>query len=167
MKLPALYELVADFREQANQLANLEIDEQTLTDTLEGLRYPVEQKCMNVAAVARNLEAVAESIKQAETEMAARRRALQNRADRLRAYLKMGMEGAGISEVSCPLFKIAIRTNPPAVVIDAESLIPAEFMRVPEPPPPTPDKKAIAEAIKAGKEIPGCHLASGTRVEIR
>lgn len=165
--MTTLYELVADFRADASKLADLDADEQTVLDTLESLRYPVEQKCLNVAAVCRNLEAVAESIRAAEAEMAARRKALQNRSERLRAYLKMGMESSGISKVESPYFNLAIRQNPPAVVIDAESQIPEAFMRTPPPPPPVPDKKAIADAIKAGQEVSGAHLERGTRLEIK
>jgi hypothetical protein len=165
--LPALYQLVSEFREAEQRLTDLELDEQTLADTLEGLRFPIEQKATNVAAVARNLEAAAASIKEAEAAMAARRKAIENRANRLRDYLKRNMEASGISKIDSPYFSIAIRQNPPAVVIDAASQIPEEFMRIPEPPPPAPDKKAIAEAIKSGREVAGCHLERSTRVEIK
>jgi len=37
----------------------------------------------------------------------------------------------------------------------------------PEPPPPAPDKKAIAAALKAGQEVPGCRLTHGMRLEIK
>jgi hypothetical protein len=40
-------------------------------------------------------------------------------------------------------------------------------MRQPEPPPAAPDKKAIAEAIKEGREVPGAMLAQGTRLDIK
>ena len=60
---------------------------------------------------------------------------------------------------------LAVRDNPPSVVIDGE--VPAEFMRQPDPPPPVADKKAIGEALKAGREIPGAHLSRGQRLEIK
>jgi hypothetical protein len=46
-------------------------------------------------------------------------------------------------------------------------LIPASFLRQPEPPPPSPDKKALAEALKRGEDIPGVRLTHGTRLDIR
>jgi hypothetical protein len=163
----ALYVLADEYLAAAHQLADLELDPQTVADTLGGLSGDLEVKATNVAMFARNLEAAAEAIKGAEAQMAARRKAIENRAAGIREYLKVQMERTGIKEIASPYFKLAIRSNPPAVVIDAASQIPAEYMRQPEPPPPAPDKKAIAAAIKAGKEIAGAHLEQSTRLEIK
>lgn len=163
----ALYVLSNEYQEAARQLADLELDEQTIADTLEGLAGEIEIKATNVAMFCRNLEASAEQIREAERAMALRRKSIENRAEHIREYLKANMEATGITEISCPYFKLAIKQNPASVVIDAESQIPVEFMRIPEPPPATPDKKALAAALKEGKEIPGAHLARGTRLDIR
>ncbi len=165
--LPALYQLADEYLVAAKTLADLDMDPQTVADTLDGLAGDLEVKATNVAAFARNLEASAEQIKQAEAQMAARRKAIERRAEHLREYLKTNLERTGINKVECPWFVLSIKKNPPAVVIDAASQIPAEFMRTPEAPPPAPDKKAIAEAIKAGREVAGAHLEAGTRLEIK
>jgi hypothetical protein len=164
---PTLYVLSAEYRYIVAELANLDLPEEVVTDTLEGLSGDLQTKCTNIAMFARNLESTAEQIKAAEEQMAKRRKAIEKRADRVREYLKTGMIDAGISKIECPYFKLTIRDNPPSVVIDAPEFIPAEFMRQPEPPPPAPDKKAIAEAFKAGGDVPGCHMAQGKRLEIR
>lgn len=163
-----LYELAGEYREAATALANTELDEQTIADTLEGLAGSLEVKATNVAYFVRNLEATAEQIKAAEGQMADRRKAMENRAARIRDYLKTNMEIAGITEISCPHFRLAIRKNPPSVVIDAESQIPADYMTVPVAPPPAPDKKLIAQALKDGFAVAGAHLeTSRTRLEIK
>lgn len=162
-----LYTIADDFLIASNKLANLDLDDQTIADTLEGLQGEMEVKAINVAMFARNLEATSEQIKLAESQMSARRTAIENRAKRIRDYLKMNMERTGITKIESPYFKIAIRDNPPAVVIDAASQIPDAFMRQPEPPPAVPDKKLIAEALKAGNAVAGCHLERGTRIEIK
>jgi len=163
----ALYVLAEEYRQAAQTLADLDMDPQTIADTLEGLAGEMEAKATNVAAFARNLESAAEQIKAAEAQMATRRKSIEARAKSLRDYLKANMERTGITKIECPWFVLSIKQNPAAVVIDAESQIPAEYMRTPEPPPPAPDKKAIAEAIKAGKEVPGAHMERGTRLEIK
>lgn len=163
----ALYVLADEYLIAAQQLADLDLDPQTVADTLEGLSGALEVKATNVAMFARNLEASAEAIKAAEAQMAARRKSIENRAQAVRDYLKAQMERTGIKEIASPYFKLAIRTNPPAVVIDALGQIPEYFMKMPEPPPPSPDKKGIAAAIKAGKEVPGAHLEQSTRLEIK
>jgi hypothetical protein len=163
----SLYALTGEYLSAAETLANLDLDEQTVADTLEGLAGALEVKATNVAMFVRNLESSAEAIKNAEAEMAKRRKAIENRAERIRAYLFDNMQRAEISKIECPHFKLSIRENPASVVIDSEGLIPAEFMRAPPPPPPSPDKKAIADAIKAGNEVPGAHLHRTKRLEIR
>lgn len=162
-----LYEIATQYRADLDKLAELDLDDQTLTDTLDGMGGELEVKAQSVACFIRNLEATAAQIKEAEAQMAARRKALENRAGRIKDYLLASMIVAGVQKVECPLFRLSVRDNPAAVEVYEPELIPAEFMRQPEPPPPAPDKAAIKEAMKAGREVPGCRLTQGKRLEIR
>lgn len=163
----ALYQLADIYLADLNKLAELDLDEQTVADTLEGLSGELEVKATNVAAFTRNLEAAAEAIKGAEAQMSARRKAIENRAARLRQYLKDNMERTGILQIHSPLFALTIKKNPPAVHVEALELVPMEFFNPPLPPPPVLDKKRVSEALKAGKDVPGCRLEQGTRLDIR
>ncbi len=165
--LPTLYELAGEYRQAAIAMSDMDMDEATIKDTLEGLSGALEVKATNVAYFVKNLEATAEQIKQAEKQMADRRKAIEARAERVREYLKRNMDVSGITEISCPHFKLKIAKNPPAVVVDAESLIPKEYWKQPEPPPPSIDKAAIKQAIAAGVTVAGVHLESGTRLDIK
>lgn len=162
-----LYEIAAEYRGMAEKLADLDLDEQTIADTLEGESGALVVKGTSIAAVVRNLEASAEAIKQAEQQMSARRKAIESRSKRLRQYLMDGMRLAGIQKIECPHFVISVRANPPSVDVFDANQIPAEYMRQPEPPPAEPDKKRISEALKAGIDIPGCALSRSSRVEIK
>lgn len=163
----SLYQLAAEHRAVAEQLADLDMDPQTVADTLEAMSGDLEAKAQNVVFFARNLEAVAASIKDAEKAMADRRKAMEKRADHLREYVQQCMETAGIKSIECPHFKLALQANPPSVDVFEPGLIPASFMRQPEPPPPAPDKTAIKDAIKAGQDVPGARLISSTRLVIK
>ena len=165
--MTSLYDIAAEYRQTADKLADLDLDEQTIADTLEGMSGALELKAQNVVMFARNLEATATAIKEAETAMAARRKAIEHRAAGLRRYALSAMQVAGVQSIECPYFKLSVRKNPPAVEVFDAAQIPAQFMRTPEPPPPAPDKKAITEAIKAGQEVPGARLVSGDRLEVR
>jgi len=125
----SLYSLAAEYNEAAERLADLDLDEQTIADTLEGLAGTLEVKATNVAMFAKNLEVTAAAIKEAEGNMAKRRKAIEARSERLLAYLKQNMEATGITKIESPYLRIAIRNNPAAVHIDAESQIPAEFFK--------------------------------------
>lgn len=165
--LPALYVLADEYMEAARKLGEMDLDEQTVADTLEGLSGGLEVKALNVACFMRNLEATASAIKGAEEQMAARRKAIERRAERIREYLKTQMERCAIHKIEAPYFTLAIRHNPPAVHVEAPELVPQEFVKTPPPPPPSIDKKAIAEALKAGRDVPGCRLERGTRLEVK
>jgi hypothetical protein len=162
-----LYQIADQFRADAEKLADLDLDMETLKDTLEGLSGDLEVKAQNVAMFARNLEAAAAQIKEAEAAMSARRKAIEKRAEGLRAYILTSMHVAGVQKIECPYFALSIKKNPPAVEILDPAQVPASFMRQPEPPPPAIDKKAIAEAIKAGQGVPGARLYSGIRLDIK
>ena len=165
--MTALYELSAEYRSACDKLADLDLDPQTVSDTLEGMSGEWETKATNTAMVVRNLEASAAAIKDAEKQMADRRKAIENRADRVRQYLLDNMLYAGIQKIECAYFKLTVRANNAAVDVFEQGLIPNEYMRQPDTPPPVIDKIAIAAAIKAGKEVPGAKLTQGVRLEIK
>jgi hypothetical protein len=167
MTTMSLYNIAYEYRAVVDHLMDVQTDEQAIADTLEAEAYPLELKAQNVAYAIKNLEATAEAIKNAEREMADRRKAIEKRAADLREYTKTCMEIAGVQKIECPYFALTIKKNPAGVEIFEPSLIPASFMRQPEPPPAAPDKKAIAEAIKEGREVPGAMLAQGTRLDIK
>ncbi len=170
MTAMTLFEIAREYRHITDVLQDSGCDPQTLTDTLEGEAWPLEVKAQNIGFVIRNMEALAASMKEAEKQMAERRKATEKRAAALAEYLKTGMEIAGVSKLETPHFALTIKKNPPSVEVWDEKQIPAEFMRVPAPPPPpppAPDKTAIKEAIKAGQEVPGALLVQGTRLEVK
>ena len=163
--MSALYELAAAHRQLADRLSDLDLDDQTIADTLEGEAGDLMEKGTNVAKVFRNLESFAAQIKEAEANMAARRKAVEKRAESLKQYLKTNMELAGISKIESPWFVISIKQNPESVQIDDAVALPIDYMR--ETVSYAPDKKMIAASIKDGFEVPGAHLARSTRIEIK
>lgn len=165
-----LYQIATEYRQITDVLMDAQTDEQTLRDTLEGERWPLELKAQNYGFVIRNLQAAAANIKEAEEQMKARRQAIERRAANLIEFLKTGMEIARVTKLETPYFALTVKKNPPSVDVWDEKQIPEKYMRTPEPPPPpapVPDKKAIAEALKAGEDVPGAQLAQGTRLEIK
>lgn len=165
-----LYAIASEYRQAADTLAELDLDDQTIADTLESISGDLTTKSQNVAFVIKNLESAAEQISVAVEAMNARAEALEKRAERVREYLLQNMLMAGVQKIECPYFKLAVRENPPKVVVDDEAQIPAPYMTDPAPPPPPPskpDKKLIAQALKDGNDVPGCRLERGKRLEIK
>jgi len=182
MSLPALYELADQFRSLSLLADSDELPPEVIRDTLEGLKGDIEVKSTNVAKFVLGLEAEAEMIEAAAEQMRQRAHRRKKRAEAIRNYMLLMLQATGITRVECPEFTIAVRKNPEAVEIADEKALPAEFMVVPEPPPPHPDKKKIAETLKSYRKqlealeqgeapppnpVPGAWLRQGERLEIR
>ena len=168
MSLPALYTVADRYLQDLEKLSDLDLPEEVVRDTIEGLQGDMQEKCTNVAAFIRNTESLADQIKQAEQAMAARRKALESRADRIRQYLLENMQRTGITKIDSPWFKIALANNPPSVVVDDEDTLKfahPEFVKVVTTE--SLDKSAIKEAIKVGQIVEGAHLVQSERVTIK
>ncbi len=164
-----LYDISTQYLATANQLADMDIDEQTLADTLEAEAWPVEEKVRAVSAVILNLQAEADMVKGTADRIAKRAKALQSRADALHDYLLINMQRTGITEIKAldGTFKAKLyRERDASVVIDSENLIPADYMRE-IPARCEPDKVLIKKAINDGYEVPGAHIVKKDRLEIK
>ena len=162
----SLYEIATTYRADVARLEDLDLPAEVVTDTLDAMSGELEVKAQSVVMYARNLQATAAAIKEAEEQMARRRKAIENRAKHLLEYVQGCMETAEVQRIECPHFRLAIQSKPPSVDVYEPGLLPLEYMRTPEPPPPAPDKAAIAAAIKAGIDVPGARLVHGTRLAI-
>lgn len=167
MKLPSLYVLADQYHEAAEKLAEMDLPDEVVRDTLEGLAGTIQVKSENVAIMIRQFEATAEAGKVAQAQIAARVQLITKRADRLRSYLKENMEKAEMLKVECPLFALSIKKTPGSLQITQPDLIPDEYMRMPDVPMPEPDANKIKAAINAGTEVPGCSIKKSTRLEIK
>lgn len=163
--MTALYVLANEYRQAAELLADLDMAPEVVRDTLESISGELEAKACNIAMMARNLEATAVAIKEAEASLSKRRKAIEAKADWLRGYILAAMDATGVQKISSPYFVISARDNPASVDVFDASMVPSQFMR--EPKPPEPDKTKIAEAIKQGQDVPGCKMARGRRLDIR
>jgi hypothetical protein len=162
-----LYNIADQYLVDLQKLQDMEIDEQTFADTLEGLSGELELKATNIAMFVRNLEASAEAIKAAEKQMTERRKAIESKADRIRQYLLDNMTRTGITKIDCPYFVLSVRKNPPAVEVLNQDMIPDKYFDIPEPPAPTLNKNRLKEDLKAGVVVEGAKLTAGQSLSIK
>jgi len=162
-----LYEISHDYLKALDLFTDPEADIplEAALDTLEGIEDQLQDKAVNVAKFMQNLEATAKAIKEAEQQMARRRRAMENRVRWLRDYLKYSMEAAGVTKIESPWFRLAVQKNPEAVEITNEAVVPADYKS--EVVTVRIDKATIREALKSGIEVPGAVLTQGTRLAVR
>lgn len=165
--MTTLFDLAAEYREAADRLAELDLPDEVVRDTLESLSGDLTVKATNIAAMCANWAALIAQIREAEARMTERRRKLEERAERVRGYLLNAMRYAGIERIDSPHFALSIKANPPAVRIDDACRLPEEYLRTPEPPAPEPDRARIRAALASGLDVPGARLVQGQRIEIR
>lgn len=165
--MSTLYQLTAQRLELQGKLESLNLDDVTVADTLEGDSTEIAAKIEDYGFVIRNLESFVGAIKEEENRLADRRKANEKKVTRIKEWLLSNMVACGITKIECSVFSVTVRQNPGSVIIDNDKLIPDEFMTVPELPVPAPNKKAIAQAIKDGLDVPGCHIEKSQRVEIK
>lgn len=161
-----LYELKQEYQLAAYKLQDMDLDEQTLHDTLEAMAGDLEVKATNTVMVARNMRTTAAAIKEAEASMMARRKAIEARADYLEKRVFDTMLETGITKIECPYFRLAIQNNPASVDVFDQLQIPQDYMRE-IPAKFEIDKALIKKAIGDGFEVPGARLVHGQRLAIK
>jgi hypothetical protein len=165
--MTTLYDLVGERLALQNKLEELNFDEVTIADTLEGESTAIQAKIEDYAFVIRNMEALPDAIKAEEKRLADRRKAIEKRVEHIKNWLLVNMQQAGITKIESPVFTVALQNNPASVIIDDESLIDDGFKRMPDPLPLVVDKKLIKMAIDAGQEVLGAHIEVKQRLVIK
>ena len=169
--MTALYNISNQYLELAEKLSSLDLDVETIEDTVEasGLVDDFSDKAQALEFVARGAVAHNPAIDAEIARLTALKASRERVAAGLRKYLLDNMLRTGISKISCPLFAISIQNNPPAVDVFDPLSLPVFFMRTPEPKPPVaaPDKTAIKAALLAGIDVPGAKLVQSQRLVIK
>lgn len=135
-------------------------DEQALADTLDG-ESNLDQMLVEVMRSTEDDAMLIAGIKERLAELGERKGRLEHRVKAKREVVCLTMDKASLGKIEAPEFTLSVRRNPPSVVITDQALLPAEYLRTPEPPAPEPDKAKIAEALKANTSIPGAVLSNG------
>ena len=161
-----LFEIATAYRALAEKLHDTDLPDEVIEDTLESASGDLVEKLTNIGFVIRNIDAEVSAMKDAEEKISSRRKAKENRIARLKAYALANMLATGKTKIESPYFVMGLRNNPESVVIDAESQIPADYMRE-IPASYSPDRILIKKAIQDGYEVPGCHLTRTQSLQIK
>lgn len=130
---------------------------------LEELQMARKDKLEGIALYIKNLEALAEDIKDEEKALADRRKAHEAKIERLKEYLTVSMTNAQETGLETARAKISFRKSE-AVVVDEAKLDKAYFKAT------TTYKPALTEikkAIKEGQEVAGAYIEERKKVRIK
>lgn len=158
-----LYEMTEAAKQLYELLESGEIDEQTVTDTMESIG--TEEKLESYCYIQKQFEAEIAAYDAEIERMTERKNSLKKQVERLKAAQVAFMQATGQKKASAGTFTLALRSTMSCEILD-ESLIPAEF-RVEIPASSRPDKKGMLAAMKEGKEISGAQLKTSYSVTAR
>jgi hypothetical protein len=159
-----LYELTESYSVLLQMVEDM--NDQDLEMALTQIKGEITEKAISIGKMVRAIDYDIDTLKAEEKRLADRRRALENKRDNIKRYIQTQMEKVGLDKIKSPLLTVSIQNNPPAVQIADEKLIPARFLTI-IPEQKVPDKKAIAEVLKSGEEVPGASLTQGKSLRIR
>lgn len=100
-------------------------------------------------------------LKAKEQAFADRRDAFVKRAETLRAAIEQAMLAAEAEKMTLATATVFLSKRAPGLIVNSEADIPSEFFRVPEPPAPKLDRKALTAALRDKREVPGASLDNG------
>ena len=155
-----LYELSQNYL----AVQDMDLEPETLKDTLDSIEEAFEDKAENIAKWIRNLEADKKAFEEEEKRFKEKKQAADNRIKSLKLYLEDNMRLTGKTKFKAGFFSFAIQNNPPSVEVFDEALIPKQFLIA---QPVKIDRAGIAELLKAGEEVPGAELKQTEGLRIR
>lgn len=161
-----LYEINAEIDRLLNEAVDPETGELlTDLDAVEALEMEREVKIENLALAVKNMTAEAKAIREEETALADRRKALERRAQRAEDYLSYILAGEKFStaRVAVTYRKSKKLELAPGFVEEAKKAYPY-LLRFKEP---EPDKATITACLKSGDTIPGAELVENVTMQIK
>ena len=133
-----------------------ELDEEILTDTLEGITDLHEM----IAAVIRSAlvdEALQSGLRTRLDDMRTRLSRLDERGAKKRQLALEAMCEVGLKKLEQPDFTVSARSGPPGLIVNSEETIPADFW---VPQPPKLDRQGLLGSLKRGQAVPGAELSN-------
>jgi len=156
-----LYKIKSEYLAIAQELTDGECTpelEQALIITQENL----QEKAINYGYVIKNFESEVDIIEEEIKRLNALKKARINAVDKLKNNISDAMQLFGILEVKAPTFKMNFRKSESIEIFEG---LDQEFIT--EKVSYQPDKIAIKNAIKEGRQINGAALVTNLNLQIR
>ena len=149
-----LYKIANEFKEVENITY---MPEEVIRDTLEGIEGEFKEKALAVTAFIKNEDLDLVALKAHKKEIDEKIKAISNRSESIKEYLRFNMEKCGITKIESPFFNITL--GKPFEVVDIVDMdaLPEKFIKTTV----APDKIAIKKELKEGADISGAKMSTG------
>lgn len=160
--MSTLYEMTEAARQLYEMFTEGDIPEEAVTDTLEsmGVEGKIEDYCHVINELTGDIVKIDKELDRLEAKKAAAKKGIE----RMKAALSAYMTATKTNKLKAGTFALSFRKSE-AVVITNEIALPAEFVKTKTTT--TPDKTAIKNAIKSGREVAGAELQTNMNLQIK
>jgi hypothetical protein len=163
--MTTLYELSAQFKELSSMMDDPNIPLDALVTSMTEVADGITEKSTSISRLILNTKADVKALKEEEDRLARRRKSMEKKIEWLENYLMVIMQSLYTNHIKVGGMNVKIKDNPPTVIIDNEDAIPDIYTM------PVVGRKIykteILKDILKGMEVPGAHLETGKRLEIR
>lgn len=139
-------------------------DKENFEYVMDFLKKELENKSSNIVKYIRNLSLEIEVISQEENRLTAIRKQKEKKVNSLKSYLTGILTNLEKNKVETDLGTLGLRKSV-AVAIDNIDLIPKKYIQ--KKIDLVPDKRALQELLKQGKNIKGVHLEERYSLQVR
>lgn len=155
--------LEAEFASLLTSFPELADDDTLRADVLEGETnfHAVLTRLVNGE---RDADSLAKAVAGRISDLQARKSRAERRKEAMRSLMFKLLKAAGVPRVPLAEATISIGKKAAAVEIVDEALLPSNVVKITT----APDKKAIAELLKAGTDVPGAKMGeAGEQLSVR
>ena len=162
-----LYEIDQTLSENMTKLGEMlengETPSQGVIDELLSLQEDLQNKLVNYGKFIKNTQSDIDGLDSEIKRLTAKKRALQNRTDVLKANMQIAMERHGIDKINDPIMPIRLQNSPKSLQLSVPvAELPSAFQNVEISVKTTQLKKALADGMK----IHGAQLVQHKHVRI-
>lgn len=161
-----LYELANEYGKLQDQLDLVEVDKQSVIDSIEKIDGEFTYKSEQIAKMVITLESNVSACEDEINRLSTKKRAIDNKIEWLKTYLLQSLKDAQVDKVKGQMVNISIRQNPKSVRILSIDEIPPEFKEKREE---TIVKKTdiLAHFKDTGEIVSGIEIFNTERIDIR
>ena len=157
-----IHNIGKEFYSLIEKYENGELSQEQFADSLMKVEENKIEKCGNAICYLNMLKHNIENMKAEEKRINTMRKSLESRTKNIEETFTYVLSRMGDKEVITRYGIMKIRKNPPSVVIDDETKIPAKYTT--QKITITPDKTKIKQAIQNGEKVEGARLEQGEKL---
>lgn len=146
-------------------------NQEELDKAIDAISFDLDTKIENIGCFIKNLESDVEALKKEEDNLKARRKSAENKIESLKKYLNGYLQAVYPNDddrrkwkFKSPKVVLGYRKSTTVEIPNIDALD-KEFLKVKTEV--APDKTAIKDAIKSGKDVKGAYLKDNINLSVR